>query len=59
MRVIHAAGGNRIKYSHQSEHHIATVGQPDNTLKVTNVNLKHPVCNSSMTVSYLNTLLVI
>ncbi|XP_046673013.1 nucleoporin Nup37 [Homalodisca vitripennis] len=51
IRVVHPNGGNSLRYSHQSEHHIATVGRPDNTLKVTHVNMKHPVCNATMTLA--------
>ncbi|XP_054268472.1 nucleoporin Nup37 [Macrosteles quadrilineatus] len=51
VRMVHPNGGSLLRYSQQSEYHIATVGQPDNSLKVTNVNMKHPVCNATMTLA--------
>lgn len=48
FRPLHPDGGRFLRYSHHREFLIATVGQPDNTLKVIHTNIKQPVIMSSL-----------
>uniref|UniRef100_A0A1B6DC57 Nucleoporin Nup37 n=1 Tax=Clastoptera arizonana TaxID=38151 RepID=A0A1B6DC57_9HEMI len=47
-RALHPDGGRFLRYSPQSDHHIATIGQPDNTLKIIHTNMKHPAINATL-----------
>lgn len=49
-RPIHVEGGQLLRFSQLSDQYIATVGQADLQLKVTNVKNKHPVLVASLQV---------